>query len=42
MASIKCLLKEGSLEGYTHMDLGITKHHFEIGAGKDNSCWHKS
>ena len=28
-----------SLVGYTQMDLGIAKYHFEIGAGKDNFCW---
>ncbi len=28
-----------SLVGYTHMDLGIAKYHFEIGAGKDNFVW---
>ncbi len=28
-----------SLVGYTHMDLGIAKYHFEIGAGKDNFNW---
>ena len=28
-----------SLIGYTHMDLGIAKCHFEIGAGKDNFRW---
>ena len=28
-----------SLIGYTHMDLGIAKYHFEIGAGKDNFEW---
>ena len=26
-----------SLIGYTRMDLGIAKYHFELGAGKDNS-----
>ena len=25
--------------GYTHIDLGIAKYHFEIGAGKDNFRW---
>ena len=25
--------------GYTQMDLGIAKYHFEIGAGKDNFEW---
>lgn len=28
-----------SLIGYTRMDLGIAKLHFEIGAGKDNFEW---
>ena len=28
-----------SLVGYTHMDLGIAKYHFEIGAGKENFRW---
>lgn len=28
-----------SLIGYTHVDLGIAKYHFEIGAGKDNFRW---
>lgn len=28
-----------SLVGYTHMDLGIAKLHFEIGAGKENFEW---
>ena len=28
-----------SLIGYTHMDLGIAKYHFELGAGKDNYRW---
>lgn len=28
-----------SLLGYTRMDLGIAKCHFEIGAGKDNFEW---
>ena len=28
-----------SMIGYTHMDLGIAKCHFEIGAGKDNFDW---
>ena len=30
-----------SLIGYTKMDLGIAKLHFEIGAGKDNFEWTK-
>ena len=28
-----------SMIGYTKMDLGIAKYHFEIGAGKDNYKW---
>ncbi len=28
-----------SLIGYSQMDLGIAKYHFEIGAGKDNFEW---
>ena len=28
-----------SLIGYTKMDLGIVKYHFELGAGKDNFDW---
>ncbi len=28
-----------SMIGYTKMDLGIAKYHFEIGAGKDNFEW---
>jgi nitroreductase len=28
-----------SMIGYTHMDLGIAKLHFEIGAGKDRFEW---
>ncbi len=28
-----------SLFGYTQMDLGIAKYHFEVGAGKDNFDW---
>lgn len=28
-----------SLIGYTRMDLGIAKYHFELGAGKDNFEW---
>ena len=28
-----------SIFGYTQMDLGIAKYHFEIGAGKDNFDW---
>jgi hypothetical protein len=25
--------------GYSKMDLGIVKYHFEVGAGKDNFEW---
>lgn len=25
--------------GYTHIDLGIVKYHFEVGAGKENFSW---
>lgn len=28
-----------SIIGYTQMDMGIAKYHFEIGAGKDNFDW---
>lgn len=28
-----------SLAGYTRIDLGIVKYHFEVGAGKDNFSW---
>ena len=28
-----------SLIGYTQMDLGIAKYHFEIAAGTDNFSW---
>lgn len=28
-----------SLVGYTKMDLGIVKYHFEVGAGKENFTW---
>ena len=36
----KVLAKKGtSLVGYTLMDLGIAKYHFEIGAGKENFDW---
>ncbi|MBP5171702.1 MAG: nitroreductase [Bacteroidales bacterium] len=28
-----------SMIGYTQMDLGIVKYHFEIGAGPDNFVW---
>lgn len=32
-------LKGFSMIGYTQMDLGIAKYHFEIGAGKENFVW---
>ena len=36
----KVLAKKGfSMVGYTKMDLGIAKLHFEIGAGKENFKW---
>ena len=36
----KVLAKRGfSMVGYTKMDLGIAKLHFEIGAGKENFEW---
>lgn len=28
-----------SLIGYSHLDLGIVKYHFEVGAGKENFRW---
>ena len=28
-----------SMAGYTRIDLGIVKYHFEVGAGKDNFEW---
>ena len=28
-----------SMVGYTQMDLGIAKYHFEVGAGKENFEW---
>ena len=28
-----------SIIGYTQMDLGIAKYHFELGAGKNNFDW---
>ena len=28
-----------SMAGYTHIDLGIVKYHFELAAGKDNFIW---
>lgn len=33
--------KKFSLMGYTQLDLGIAKLHFEIGAGKGNFEWEK-
>ena len=34
------LAKKGfSMIGYTQMDLGIAKYHFEVGAGKENFEW---
>ena len=34
------LAKRGfSMIGYTQMDLGIAKYHFEVGAGKENIEW---
>ena len=34
------LAKKGfSMIGYTQLDLGIAKYHFEVGAGKDNFVW---
>ena len=30
-----------SMAGYTSIDLGIVKCHFEIGAGKDNFNWER-
>lgn len=34
------IAKKGfSLLGYTQLDLGIAKYHFEVGAGKDNFVW---
>ena len=36
----KVIAKKGfSLVGYTRMDLGIAKYHFEIAVGKDNFDW---
>ena len=36
----KVLAKKGiSMIGYTQMELGIAKYHFEIGAGKENFIW---
>jgi len=36
----KVLAKKGfSLIGYTQMDLGIAKYHFEVAAGKENFEW---
>ena len=31
--------KEFSMMGYTQIDLGIAKCHFEIGAGQENFVW---
>ena len=28
-----------SMMGYTHIDLGIAKYHFEVVAGKENFSW---
>ena len=28
-----------SMAGYTDIDLGIVKYHFEVGAGKENFKW---
>lgn len=28
-----------SMAGYTHIDLGIVKYHFEVGDGKDTFEW---
>ena len=28
-----------SMAGYTNIDLGIVKYHFEVGAGKDKFDW---
>jgi hypothetical protein len=28
-----------SVVGYTKIDLGIAKYHFEVGAGKENFQW---
>ena len=28
-----------SMIGYTKIDLGIAKYHFEVGAGKENFEW---
>ena len=28
-----------SMAGYTHIDQGIVKYHFEVGVGKDNFEW---
>lgn len=36
----KVLAKKGfSFIGYTQMDLGIVKYHFEVAAGKENFYW---
>ena len=28
-----------SMAGYTNIDLGIVKYHFEVAAGKENFTW---
>ena len=35
----EALKKAFAMIGYTQMDLGIAKYHFEIGAGKVNFDW---
>lgn len=40
LAGDKVSAKRGvSLVGYTRIDLGIVKYHFEVGAGKENFEW---
>lgn len=40
LAGDKVSAKRGvSLVGYTRIDLGIVKYHFEVGAGKENFDW---
>lgn len=34
-------IRRYTLMGYTQLDLGIAKLHFEIGAGKENFEWEK-
>ena len=34
-----CAKRGFSIFGYTQMDLGIAKYHFEVGAGKENFEW---